>query len=114
MKRSLACLLAPACLAAALCAGCAFGPQATPAHPPVDVTLVPETAAPVPTPSPTPVPSPTPAPTPEPTPSPTPTPEPTPYKSADYPLPPKSLRTREGGRYPEEARLNEIPIIFTP
>ena len=112
MKRSLACLVAPACLAAALCAGCAFGPQATPAHPPVDVTLVPETAAPVPTPSPTPVPSPTPAPTPEPTPSPTPTPEPTPYKSADYPLPPKSLRTREGGRYPEEARLNENPDHF--
>ena len=58
MKRSLACLLAPACLAAALCAGCAFGPQATPAHPPVDVTLVPETAAPVPAPSPTPAPTP--------------------------------------------------------
>lgn len=76
------------------------------------MTLVPETAAPVPTPSPTPVPSPTPAPTPEPTPSPTPTPEPTPYKSADYPLPPKSLRTREGGRYPEEARLNENPDHF--
>ncbi len=50
---------------------------------------------------------------------PTPTPEPTEvpefeaaYKSAAYPLPPKSRRTEAGGMYPEEPRLNYDPNKF--
>ncbi|HWQ59035.1 MAG TPA: L,D-transpeptidase [Clostridia bacterium] len=73
----------------------------------VDVTLAP-TLPPSPTPEPTPAPTPVPAPTPEPMP----TPELTAYRSAAYPLAPKSLRTREGGRYPEEEKLNEDPLKF--
>lgn len=73
----------------------------------IDVTL-----APTPEPTPKPTPEPTPAPTQETTSEPTPTPEPTAYQSADYPLAPKSLRTREGGRYPEEDMLNSDPEKF--
>ena len=108
MKHSFVRLLLPACLAAALCAGCAFSPQNTPTHAPLDITPV----AATPTPTPEPTPTPTPTPTPEPTPTPTPTPEPTAYQSVEYPLTPQSLRTNEGGRYPEEERLNEDPDKF--
>ena len=74
---------------------------------PLDITPHPTLAAtPAPMPEPTPEPTPEPVPTPEPTPEPTPTPIPTPYQSEDYPLTPKSLRDHEGGRYPEEKRLN--------
>ena len=107
MKHALACLLLAACLTA-LCAGCSFSPQGTPPTEPVDVTAMPDPTTPAPTPSPTP--EPTPTPTPSPTPSPT--PEPTAYQSAAYPLTPKSLRTYEGGRYPEETPLNEDPEKF--
>lgn len=110
MKHAFVRVFVPVCLTAALCAGCTLSPQSTPAPAPVDVTPVPAAATPALTPSPTP--EPTPSPTPVPTPSPTPTPEPTAYQSAEYPLTPKSLRTREGGRYPEEERLNEDPEKF--
>lgn len=68
----------------------------------------PASATPLPTVEPTaePTPEPTPAPTPEPT------PEPTAYCSEDYPLAAKSLRTREGGRYAEEKKLNDDPSLF--
>ena len=107
MKLAFARLLLPVCLAV-LCAGCSLGPQGTPPPNPVDVTAMPDPTTPAPTPSPTP--EPTPTPTPSPTPSPT--PEPTAYQSAAYPLTPKSLRTYEGGRYPEETPLNEDPEKF--
>ncbi len=73
----------------------------------IEVTL-----APTPSLVPTIAPTPSPSPTPDPTPSPSPTPEPTAYQSADYPLTPKSLRTKEGGRYPEEEKLNDDPEKF--
>ena len=60
---------------------------------------------------PTPAPA-TPTPVPTPTPTPEPTPEPTAYRSEDYPLAAKSLRTHEGGRYAEEAKLNDDPALF--
>lgn len=75
----------------------------------VEVTLAP-TAAPTPTLAP--APEPTPTPTQEPTPEPTPSPEPTAYRSAAYPLTSPSLRTHEGGRYPEEDKLNDDPEKF--
>lgn len=73
----------------------------------IEVTL-----APTPSLVPTIAPTPSPSPTPDPTPSPSPTPEPNAYQSADYPLTPKSLRTKEGGRYPEEEKLNDDPEKF--
>lgn len=72
----------------------------------VDVTPV-ATVTPLVTPLPTPA-----AVTPLPTPEPTPEPTPTAYQSEAYPLSPKSLRPKEGGRYPEEPRLNDDPDKF--
>ncbi len=97
----------------AACMGDAGTPGVSPGDTaePIEVTLVPA-IAPVKTAPPTPSPAPSPSPSPEPTEEPTPTPEPTAYQSAAYPLAPKSLRTREGGRYPEEEMLNDDPEKF--
>lgn len=78
-------------------------------HIDVEVTLP---FTPEPTPEVTPVVAPVMTIAPTPTATPEPTPEPTAYRSAAYPLPPKSLRTREGGRYPEEEKLNGDPDQF--
>ncbi len=77
----------------------------------VEITVAPTPQA-IPSPAPAEAPTPTLPLTPEPTPESTPTPEPTAYRSADYPLTPKSLRTHEGGRYPEEEKLNDDPEKF--
>lgn len=78
------------------------------------VVIAPPTPQPTaaPTAQPAPTPEPTPTPEPIPTPQPTPTPEPTPFRDENYPLAPKSLRTREGGRYDEEKKLNSDPEKF--
>lgn len=109
-------VFAASVIIAALAAGCMMSAGTAPglsagasAAPEIVVTLSP-TVAPTPSPSPTATLAPTPSPSPTPTPSPTPVP--TAYRSADYPLTPKSLRTKEGGRYPEEEKLNSDPGKF--
>lgn len=97
----------------ASCMGNSGTPGAPSAEPValIEVTLTPTPEA-APTPPPTEEPTPSPSPTLEPTPEPTPIPEPTAYRSADYPLTPKSLRPHEDGRYPEEEKLNDDPEKF--